>query len=220
MDLTKLQIVIFDWDNTLAESRTALVRSVNQVLEEYNLPSWDVVSKLRDNNLSFRDNFPRIFGDKAEEAYKKYSEIYKQNVASLITTFDGVIDTLNLFKSRGVKIVIMSNKDRELLEYELPLIFEKNIFDRVVCGREAKRDKPYPEHAYYSLDGLIDNKDISEESVWIVGDSPQDSTCAINAKVKAIRIGKSIWHEQETECSEITYFKDFKEFYQELISNK
>lgn len=56
----KLKIVIFDWDNTLAETRTPLIYAVNRVLKEYGLPEWKEVKKLRDNNLSFRDNFPRI----------------------------------------------------------------------------------------------------------------------------------------------------------------
>lgn len=32
LDLSKLEYVIFDWDNTLAESRSTLVLSVNRVL--------------------------------------------------------------------------------------------------------------------------------------------------------------------------------------------
>ena len=67
----KLKIVIFDWDNTLAETRTPLIYAVNRVLKEYGLPEWKEVKKLRDNNLSFRDNFPRIFGSRADEAYRK-----------------------------------------------------------------------------------------------------------------------------------------------------
>ena len=70
LNLTELQYVLFDWDNTLAESRTALVATVNQVLSEYGLPSWEVSSRKRDRNLSFRDNFPNIFGpEKAAEAF-------------------------------------------------------------------------------------------------------------------------------------------------------
>ena len=58
LSLAKLKAVLFDWDNTLAESRTPLVYAVNKVLEEYGLPDWNVVKQRRDNNLSFRDNFP------------------------------------------------------------------------------------------------------------------------------------------------------------------
>ena len=39
----KLKIVIFDWDNTLAETRTPLIYAVNRVLKEYGLPEWKEV---------------------------------------------------------------------------------------------------------------------------------------------------------------------------------
>ena len=35
LNLKELKAAVFDWDNTLAESRTALVYCVNQVLQEY-----------------------------------------------------------------------------------------------------------------------------------------------------------------------------------------
>ena len=139
----KLKIVIFDWDNTLAETRTPLIYAVNRVLKEYGLPEWKEVKKLRDNNLSFRDNFPRIFGSRADEAYRKYAEIYLHSVAGLISTFAGTHEVLSWLKRRHVRLAIMTNKDRRLLEFELPLLFRPDIFDRVVCGHEALHDKPY-----------------------------------------------------------------------------
>ena len=79
VSIDKLQVAAFDWDNTLAYSREALVYSINQILPLYNLPDWDVVKQQRNRNLSFRDNFPRIFGAQAEEAYEKYRAVYKNN---------------------------------------------------------------------------------------------------------------------------------------------
>ena len=79
LSIKDLRVAAFDWDNTLAYSREALVFSINKVLPLYGLPCWDIVKTLRDRNLSFRDNFPRIFGDKAHEAYEKYRIIYKEN---------------------------------------------------------------------------------------------------------------------------------------------
>ena len=46
LDLSKLEYVIFDWDNTLAESRSTLVLSVNRVLKEYGLPDWEAVIRI------------------------------------------------------------------------------------------------------------------------------------------------------------------------------
>ena len=69
LSINELQTAAFDWDNTLAYSREALVFAINKILPQYNLPQWDEVKQKRNRRLSFRDNFPLIFGDNAEEAY-------------------------------------------------------------------------------------------------------------------------------------------------------
>ena len=53
LNIKKLKVAVFDWDNTLAESRTALVYSVNKVLKEYGLNDWEIEKQKRNNNLSF-----------------------------------------------------------------------------------------------------------------------------------------------------------------------
>ena len=217
MDISGLKYVIFDWDNTLAESRSTLVLVVNQVLKEYNLPDWEQVKCLRDPNLSFRDNFPRIFGeDKALQAYERYAALYPQVVSSHIKTFPYVQEVLNYFKSRGIPILIMSNKDRRLLELELPMLFDKALFSRIVCGHEAPHDKPAPDQIYYTLQGLLTPEEITPQSVWMVGDSPMDSTAAKLANAKAIRIGCPIWGDDENQDKKIEYFDDFASFYKSL----
>lgn len=217
LNLKELKAAVFDWDNTLAESRTALVYCVNQVLQEYNMPEWNIVKAKRDNTLSFRDNFPRIFGDKAEEAYKKYTKIYLQNVGRMITAFPKTLDVLQFLKSKGVKIMVMSNKDRKLLDYELPLLFNPEIFDNVVCGHEAIKDKPYGEHLFWTLKDVFKPWQINRQNVWVVGDSPQDSACAKNAGALPIRIGKSIWEDETNDTSGIIFFDSFVDFYKTLL---
>lgn len=217
LNLKELKAAVFDWDNTLAESRTALVYCVNQVLQEYSMPEWDIVKAKRDNTLSFRDNFPRIFSDKASEAYEKYTKIYLQNVSKMITTFPKTLEVLQLLKSRGVKIMVMSNKDRKLLDYELPLLFNPALFDNVVCGHEAIKDKPYGEHLFWTLKDMFKPQQINRQNVWVIGDSPQDSACAKNAGALPIRIGKSIWEDETNDTSGIIFFDSFVDFYKTLL---
>lgn len=213
LNISELRYVLFDWDNTLAESRTALVYTVNQVLKEYHLPPWEDVKKKRDDTLSFRDNFSNIFGPAAaEEAYRRYAGLYLQNVGSLIKTFPGVRKVLAYFRKRGILMIILTNKDRRLLEYELPLLFDRGLFANIVCGHEAPRDKPFPEQAYYALGPWLRPQEINRENVWIIGDSTMDSDCALAAGALPVRIGRPIWHGLETPQPDILYFKDFNAF--------
>lgn len=221
LNTSQVQYVIFDWDNTLAESRSTLVLAVNQVLKEYGLPEWEVVKHKRNHDLSFRDNFPLIFGaEKADEAYEHYVELYKTEVKKHIRTFPGVKEVLNYFAERQIPMIIMSNKDRRLMEIELPLLFDKNLFYRIVCGREAPRDKPYPDQVYHALNGLLKPEEITPDKVWVIGDSPMDSTAAEKANALPIRIGRSIWGDEGAPETKFIYFNCFNEFYSHLTAEK
>lgn len=212
LDISKLRAVLFDWDNTLAESRSSLVIAVNRVLKEYHLPEWEISKQKRDTNLSFKDNFPRIFGDKAYEAYERYREIYKSIAASRIIAFPSAKEVIEFFKSRGIILMIVTNKERCLLEYELPLLYKKEDFAKIVCGHEAPRDKPHGDQALFALKGFINREEISPETVWIVGDSPQDSNSALEINALPIRINRSIWGDEGQKEDKIVYFSGFPEF--------
>ena len=215
LDINKLEIAVFDWDNTLALSRDCLVYSINKILPDFGYKDWDSVKNLRDRNLSFRDNFPRIFGNKSHEAYKKYKEIYKTKMKQLITAPEKARDVIDLLQKKNKKIMIVSNKDRELLELELPLLYKFSNFDNIVCGHEAPQDKPHPEQLIYAVKDYTSN--ITSENVWMIGDSPMDSDCAINAGAKAIRIGKPIWdYDNNKKADNILFIKDFNELFKIL----
>lgn len=215
-DVSKVKYVVFDWDNTLAESRTPLMYALNKVLKERNLPSWEELKKVRDNNISFKANFKNFFHEQAEEIYERYAEIYLQNVERLISTFPKVPEVLDLLRKKKIKLIIMTNKDRRLFDFELPILFDPSYFEKIVCGCEAPLDKPHKEHVLFALDGYLKPEEINRDVVWVVGDSPQDSTAALNAGALPIRIGKKIWDDCEVYSDEIIYLNDFEEFYVHL----
>ena len=219
LDISKLKYALFDWDNTLVESRSSLTTAINEVLAAYHLPCWDKVKKLRDGSLSFKDNFPLIFGKIAEEAYTRYRDIYLRIMPTKIKTFPYVVKLLTYLSTRGIQLYIISNKERILLEKEKELLFPKVYFRKIVCGHEAPADKPSPEHIYYALEEDMLPQKITPETVWVIGDSPLDSQAALNAHAQAIRIGRSIWGDEGEPNSQIIYFNDFKDFYQNLGTN-
>lgn len=213
IDITKLKYAVFDWDNTLADTRSHLVETVNKVLAEYNLPGWDIVKRRRNPELSFRDNFINIFGaELAEEAYEKYVEHYQSGSANSLKTFPGVLSVLDYLDDNGVELFVMTNKDRRLFDIELPVLFNPQLFAGTLAGHEAPRDKPHPEQVRFLLKDRVDPAMITPENVWVVGDSAQDSSCALAANARAIRIGQPIWGDDAGLDDRINWFKDFKAF--------
>ncbi len=212
LNTDRLKAVVFDWDGTLAETRTPRLWAVNQIMAKYGLPDWESTRERQDKFLSFMDNFPLIFGDAAAQAYDEYAKLYKANVARMIKTFSGVRETLAFFRQKGVKMAIMTNKDRKLLAFELPFLFDASLFDRIVCGHEAANDKPCGDHALAALQGLVETSDISEQTVWIVGDSVLDNMCAEAVGALPIRILGG-GNTDKTKSSNVVYCDGFARFY-------
>lgn len=216
-DITHLKAVVFDWDNTLAQSSPPLIYAVNRVLKNYHLPCWEVIKQKRNTDLSFRDNFPILFGTNANEAYNQYKQIYLQAVGSMISRTPYALEVLNFFKKRYIPIFLMTSKDRELLEFELPLLFEPEYFDCIVCGHEAEKDKPHRDHLMYTLSHCKTNQKICPQDVLVVGDSTQDSDCAIACGATAVRIGGNKINACHTNTEHLIYFDSFVDFYQSLL---
>lgn len=212
LHLDGVRAVLFDWDNTLADTRSLLLAAVNRVLQEYNLPEWFQSSQKIDSSLSFRDNFPNIFGNKAPDAYQRYVEIYQQIAPHMVQTFPGVSEVLSFLHRREIPLYILSNKDRCLLELELNTLFSFNWFKGVTAGREAPADKPDPRHLFFALRDEMTPAEITPESVWMVGDSAQDSCCARSASAAFIQIGSPIWSKTSPVLSSSAFFPDFFAF--------
>lgn len=212
-----LKAVAFDWDNTLAQTRGALVRCIGEVLTAYGLPAWSIVKQKCETNLSFRDNFPLIFGAKAGEAYAMYREIYLQKAAESVTAVDGAKEILQFFYNHQVPVVVVSNKDRVLLEDELPRLFDPLLFDTIVCGHEAPRDKPAPQQLQFAVQKYVGAADINPDNVWMIGDSLMDSECALAAHAQPILVGKPIWHNAAEMSYKIWYYDNFMQLYQDLV---
>ena len=211
LDTGGLKAVVFDWDGTLADTRTPRLWAVNRIMAAYGLPDWESTRDRQNPLLSFMDNFPLVFGARAEAAYAEYAALYKANVARMIKTFPGVRETLAFLTERGIKICIMTNKDRRLLDFELPLLFAPSLFARVVCGHEAAHDKPDAAHALLALRGVVDPADISLQTVWVAGDSVLDSMTAEAVGALPVRIaGRKATEKADPR---IVYFDDFEQFY-------
>lgn len=219
LDVAPLKGILFDWDNTLVESRSSLVAAINEVLSRYGLRDWEFEKQKRDPNLSFKDNFIHIFGDDADDAYNQYREVYLRIMPNMITVFPYVREVLELFVQKNIPMFIVSNKERILLEKEKDILLSEYVFQNVVCGHEAAHDKPHPIQILYALKDFCAEDDVTPEHFWMVGDSPMDSKAAIDAGVLPIRIGRSIWGDEGNPENQIVYFNNFKEFYQNLLES-
>lgn len=182
------QAVIFDWDNTLIENWQTLTDSVNAALAAFNLPLWDTQRMVENSKYSMRDSFPIIFGDDWHRARDIFYTHFRQHHLNGLKQMAHAETVLNLLQEHGVKLMLCSNKNGDLLRREVRHLNWNSYFSSIIGATDAEKDKPdpAPAHLIYTHNNLK-----HYETVWFVGDTASDIICGTRAGCVTVGIGKS-----------------------------
>jgi phosphoglycolate phosphatase len=188
--MKKPRVVVFDWDGTLADNRDIVVDAMNETLAFYGKEEWEIVKrKYRDPNRSLKENFVNFFGASEIEAYGFYlgNYIARINGDNLLRTFPETKETLEKLDVEGIKLIIVSNKERSLLLREKDALFKNVNFYRIIADGDSLKNKPDASPVLMALEGS--GIEISPTNIWLMGDSSQDIDCAYNAGCQPILFG-------------------------------
>ena len=195
-NLKKPQVIFFDWDNTLALNRDVVVGDMNKVLAKYGKDDWEKTKKeKRDNNKSLKENFVNFFGVELEkQAYNDYLNFYNE-FSNLLKAPDNAKEMLKLLVDKGIKVIIVSNKERSLLLNEISVLYSDINFYKIMANGDSEKNKPDASPIFKALENT--NIEINPKNVWIIGDSNQDIDCGYNAGIQPILYGKGKLAEAE-----------------------
>jgi phosphoglycolate phosphatase len=184
--MIKPKAILFDWDNTLADTWPTIHKALEETFIEMGHQPWSMEVTKERVHRSLRDSFPEIFGDKWEQAgdlyIKKFKSIHLQN----LTPLEDAEDVLKELKKTDVYIALVSNKTGESLRLEVDHIGWNDYFSKIVGAKDAEEDKPSTKPALMALEGS--NIALGRD-VWFIGDSVTDMECAHNAKCIPIFYG-------------------------------
>jgi phosphoglycolate phosphatase len=184
--ITKPEAIIFDFDDTLVNSKPIIHKALAKTFQHFNIPETDFNNS--NFNRSLRDYFKEIFADKIETArdiyYKHYFDFAKD-----LKAFEYAQDVLDYLYQNKVYTVIVSNKNGPRLRYEINDHFRwSKYFKQIIGAGDFEADKPSPISAEHSLKELaLDN----HSNVWLIGDSVVDLQTAQNLGCKGILFGNS-----------------------------
>lgn len=177
----QIDLIIFDLDGTLIDSKEDIANSVNYMLSELGLNRLENetiysyvgkgVPRLVERALS-KENL-----DKFDKALSLFKEHYSEHLLDITTLYPNVIDTLNHYKSK--KKALVTNKDER---YTFPILNELDIsdyFEIILCGDSMNNKKPHPE----PINSVIDKLKIDKKQSVIVGDGNADITAGKNAEI-------------------------------------
>jgi len=181
-----MQLVIFDLDGTLIDSRLDLIQSVNAMLRHFHhpeLPGEVVASYVGDGAPML---VRRALGDpKDEKFFKKALEFflayYREHKLDHTTVYEGIPEALRTIQGNGGgrKMAVLSNKPVHPSRAIVEALGLAPFFVRVYGGNSFETKKPDP----LGVTTLLKETGARPEQTIIVGDSSVDVLTGRNAGI-------------------------------------
>ncbi len=175
-----LQLLIYDLDGTLVDSRKDLCIAANYMLSQLGLPIKEEpelrryigkgIKHLVVSALDGRENF-------FPEGLKIMLSFYQQHCTDQTALYEGVKKTLEYFKEK--KQFVLTNKIESISKMILERLEIADYFIEIMGDREGKQRKPDPTRVLQ----LLDKSAVPSSQAAMVGDSAIDIETGRRAKV-------------------------------------
>lgn len=179
-------VVLLDWDGTLADSYGFLKTAHNYTRKQMGLPVWKNAEFKQIMRYSTREAFTRIYGDEAERAKDILFSYVDTHHADSMHLMDGAEELLRTMSNAGILLGIVSNKRHERLEADVKLLGWDKYISSVVGAGKAEYDKPAPDPLILALEEIGYDGEYSK--VWYVGDTETDMEASKSAGTASILV--------------------------------
>lgn len=176
--LARPQAILFDWDNTLIDSWSAIHDAQNHTLRSFGMQAWTLQEIRERVRGSMRDTFPQMFGERWLEAGEVFYRRFAEKHLDTLSPLAGAAELLATLHEDGVYLAVVSNKRGDYLRAEAQKLGWDRYFGRIVGAFDAPRDKPAADPVEMALDG---SGIAPGGTVWFAGDADIDLECARNA---------------------------------------
>ena len=221
--LTTPKIILFDWHATLVDTFDAMYHAIDDVIakiqrlglltrltregeskheedaklvayvrEHHALPAEIAVEK----KLSRTEIFEILFDcdeDAKEIAHLEFNNCYRDHFGEIHPFEDDTDKMLYDLLSMGIRLGVMTNRDRKFIEREINVIQINgwgHYFETLVCGDDVINRKPAPDLIFKALENMQAEPGMD---CWYVGDSTTDTASAKKAGVTNVFFNGAHW---------------------------
>lgn len=189
--ITRYQLVIFDLDGTLADTKRDLAAATNFTMQKLGLPLHppEKIASFVGGGLTVllkRALGPDLSKDEAlvERAAEFFKPRYREHMLDETRPYEGIAQVLDRLRDEGVHMSVATNKPRLFTAGIVEALFPGRFDPIIACADDAPR-KPDPAcvalcRAKYA--------DVARERVLFVGDSVVDVETARNATIDALSV--------------------------------
>jgi len=181
-----MNLLIFDLDGTLIDSKLDLVHSVNATRAMLDLApiSDDVVASYVGNGapiLIRRALGPSASEAEVQRALQYFLAYYREHMLDHTHLYPGVQDALDRLHEAGTKMAVLTNKPVRFSRSLVEGLGLAQHFFQVYGGNSFEQKKPHP----IGIETLLEETGFARDRTIMVGDSGVDIRTARNANVKA-----------------------------------
>ncbi|WP_050460586.1 HAD-IA family hydrolase [Herbaspirillum autotrophicum] len=175
----QFDFIVFDWDGTLMDSTSTIVRCIQAAARDLGLPIPDKSAASYVIGLGLQDALQAAIPDVDPKYYPRIVERYRHHYLGQdkdLTLFDGVPAMLDDLKQQGYFLAVATGKSRVGLNRALNSTGLLSRFDATRCADETF-SKPHPAMLQELTREL--GQDLSR--TLMIGDTTHDLQMAINA---------------------------------------
>jgi HAD superfamily hydrolase (TIGR01509 family) len=190
-----LQLIVWDFDGTLADSRPLIEAGMAHALDALGQPRSVMAEWLKYVGLPVEAGISYTFGPLGlsnEAVLKAYRSFGHVDHEYLLRPFEGVHDLLLELRSRGQRMALATSKRTLPLTRQLAQFGWDGFFDPIVTPDDVTHGKPHPE----SLELIRRRTGLGPEDLLMVGDTPFDLDMARAAGVPSLAVGHGFYSQE------------------------
>lgn len=214
----QFDLIVWDWDGTLADSTGMITHAILKAAEQVGLPAISTRAASNIIGLGLRESIHALYGDIPAEQAQALASQYSANYYAgehEIPLFEGAVETITALNKQGFKLAVATGKGRRGLNSALEHCGLGNFFHATRTVDECF-SKPHPQ----MLDELMDHFVVMPERTLMIGDTSYDLHMAQNAGVSAIGVTYGAQAaEQWQHLNPIAQFNDFSSLSGWLLEN-
>jgi phosphoglycolate phosphatase len=179
-----IDLLIFDLDGTLIDSRLDLANAVNATRAHMGMIPLENERVYQYVGNGAPVLIRRSLGDQAteaevQEALEFFLEYYREHDLDYTTLYPGVRESLDRFRAAGKKMAVLTNKPVRMSRNIVNGLGVGGHFFQVYGGNSFEFKKPHR----MGVDALIHEAGVSRDRTMMVGDSSVDVQTACNAGI-------------------------------------
>jgi phosphoglycolate phosphatase len=195
------ELLVFDWDGTLADSAALIVAGMQRAIAELRLPARTDAQIRELIGLGFYDAMERLFPEFTPDQVHKALEDYRRLLVggghahhgpAEAPLFEGALEMLRELRGAGYRLAVATGKSRSSLQRSFARHPElRDLIGSSRCADETA-SKPDP----LMLRELLELEDLPPAAALMVGDTEFDVQMARSADVHSVGVACGV-HEHE-----------------------